>query len=197
MHSNLTSQLTKIAVFCGSKKGYNPTYVQAVQNLAQTLTTSDITLVYGGTKVGLMGVLADEMLRLGGEVIGVISQRLAEHFKVAHDSLTTLHVINHMYEGKHLMHLLADGFIMLPGSIGSLDEFFEMVTLQHLGYHDKPCGILNTNGYYNNLIKFLDHAVNEGFLPSERLSTILIEDEPQKLLEKMLEWKKQVLSLQS
>lgn len=155
--------IRKIAVFCGSNIGNNKQYRIAAKELADTMQDTGIALVYGGAKVGLMGIIADHMLKQGGHVIGVIPQSLVD-VEIAHDALSEIHVVNSMHERKALMAELADGFIMLPGGFGSLDEFFEIVTWTQLGYHSKPCGILNINGYFDLLLQFLDHATTEGFI---------------------------------
>lgn len=157
------SKFKSIAVFCGSRMGNNPAYQMAARELVDELLARDITLVYGGADVGLMKVIADHMLENGGEVIGVIPQSLVD-VEIAHEGLTKLHIVDSMNRRKELIAELSDGFIMLPGGVGSLDELFEMVTLDLLGYQDKPCGILNVDHYYDQLIGFLDNAVNEGFI---------------------------------
>src|SRR3990167_3889104 len=144
------NKIKKIAVFCGSNVGNTPAYVELTKQFAKQLVDANIAIVYGGRTSGLMGVLADEALKLGGEVIGVIPDKLLAHG--AHPKLTQMHVVSSMHERKVLMTELADAFVMLPGGVGSLDEFFEVITLSYLEYHAKPCGILNMADYFNLLI---------------------------------------------
>lgn len=176
-------KINNIAVFCGSNTGNHPSYADAAINLANALIQSGINLVYGGGKIGLMGIMADAVLNAGGQVFGVIPQGFVE-IEVAHTELTNLKIVSTMHERKKLMSELADGFIMLPGGAGSLDEFFEIFTWYQLGLHAKPCGIINTNHYFDHLIHFLDHSVKEGFLKSTHRDLIFIEESPAILLDK-------------
>lgn len=170
-----------IAVFCGSNTGNLPIFSEAARELAQTLVDKDITLVYGGAKAGLMGVMADYALKCGGKVVGVLPKSLLG-IEIAHQGLTELHLVDSMHDRKALMSQLADGFMILPGGAGSLDEFFEAYTWAQLGYHHKPCGILNIDGYYDHLIQFLDNAVAKGFIKTIQREMIQIESSPQNLL---------------
>lgn len=170
-----------LCVFCGSSVGSDPVFIDATRQLATTLVENKIGLVYGGAKVGLMGILADTALEKGGEVIGVMPKLLIEK-EIAHDGLTKLHVVKSMHERKALMAELADGFIMLPGGTGSLDEFFEILTWSQLGFHGKPCGILNVANYYDHILKFLDEAVAKHFLKEIYRKIVIAEDSPEKLL---------------
>lgn len=181
----MTTRISKIAVFCGSNHGNRPEYVDATNQLAASLCNADISLVYGGANVGLMGVLANQMLRLGGEVIGVLPENLVE-WEVAHRGITKLHIVPTMHERKVMMMNLADGFIMLPGGAGSLDEFFEVITLAQLGLHKKPCGILNVAKYYDLLLSFLEHSVTEGFIKNGYRDLVMIDNHPEKLLQRFL-----------
>lgn len=165
-----------IAVFCGAKTGHRIEYQEAALQLAAALVHAKLGLIYGGTSIGIMGILADEVLRLGGSVIGVIPASLIE-VEMAHTNLTKLHVVQTMQERKKLMMDLADGFITLPGGTGSMDEFFEVVTLSYLKQHHKPIGILNTEHYYDLLIQFMRHAVDEGFMTSSVNRNIIVETE--------------------
>lgn len=174
--------MKKICVFCGSNMGANPEYVQAAKNLGSVFAYLQITLVYGGARVGMMGELADSALQAGGQVIGVIPQSLAE--KVAHPNLSDLRIVNTMHERKALMAELSDGFIVLPGGLGTLEEFFEILTWSQLGMNNKPCGMLNVNQYYQQLIGFLDYAVTQKFLKMEHRAMLLVDNDPKKLLEK-------------
>lgn len=176
-------KLKSVAIFCGSSTGKNEAYVNAVENIGTTFVNNDLTLIYGGAKVGLMGLLANNILSKQGKVVGVIPQSLVE-IEVAHDKLTELYVVNSMHERKKLMSELADAFILMPGGIGSLDEFFEIFTWLKLGYIKKPCGILNINNYYNFILQFLRHCVDEGFLSQKDLESIYLEDNIDNLLSK-------------
>lgn len=138
-------------------------YANAARALARTLVDHEIALVYGGGKIGLMGAIADEVMRLGGEATGVIPAALLSK-EIGHAGLTRLHVVKDMHERKAMMADLADGFIAMPGGIGTLEELFEVLTWSQLGFHDKPIGLLNVHGFYDGLILFLDHVVAQGFL---------------------------------
>lgn len=181
----MTKKINKIAVFCGSQMGNADDYSKGTQELAETFCEAAITLVYGGANIGLMGMLADQMLKNGGKVIGVIPKKLVD-IEQAHTGLTDLHIVNSMNERKLTMGELSDAFVLFPGGTGSLDEFFEMYTLTQLGYHDKPCAILNVNKYYDYLIKFLDHANKEGFLRTPSRELIISADNSAELLEKIM-----------
>ena len=174
----------RICVFCGSNPGVNPVYKNAAAGLGRLLTERKIELVYGGGNVGLMGVLADAALEVGGRVIGVIPESLMAK-EVAHQGLTELCVVGSMHERKALMADLAEGFIALPGGYGTFEEFCEVVTWSQLGLHAKPCGVLNVERYYDPLLALFDHAVKEGFLRSDNRTLVLEERDPRRLLEKM------------
>jgi uncharacterized protein (TIGR00730 family) len=152
------------------------------------LVRRNIGLVYGGGNVGLMGVIADSVLNAGGEAVGVIPQRLMAR-EVGHRGLTKLHVVHSMHERKALMADLSDAFIPLPGGFGTLEEFCEVVTWSQLGLHAKPCGILNTLGYYSPLLAMLDHAVEERFLKQENRGLVLARESPAELLRALEEWR--------
>lgn len=181
--------MKQIAVFCGSSLGTESTFTGATIALAECMADADITLIYGGAKVGLMGQIADHMLKRKKKVIGVIPRSL-DHIEISHDYLSKLHIVATMHERKALMEELADGFILLPGGIGSLEEFFEMFTWAKLGYHNKPCGILNINNYYDYLLHFLDLSVQKGFLKSVHRDMIFVETSPSVLLEKFQAFQK-------
>ena len=155
--------LMRICVYAGSNPGANPAYGEAAADLARLLASRGIGVVYGGGKVGLMGILADTALAAGGEVIGVIPQDLMDR-EIGHAGLTELHVVGSMHERKALMAELSDGFVALPGGAGTLEELIEVYTWSQLGLHAKPMGVLNVAGYYDGLAALLDHAVQEGFL---------------------------------
>nr|WP_098955981.1 TIGR00730 family Rossman fold protein [Pseudonocardia sp. N23] len=176
-----------VCVFCGSNTGRDPAYLAGAQQLGSLLGHSGITLVYGGASVGTMGALADATLAAGGRVHGVIPrQHLGD--EIAHGGLTELHVVGSMHERKALMAELADGFVALPGGLGTLEEFAEVLTWSQLGLHAKPTGLLDTVGYYAHFLAFLDHAVDEGFVRPADRSLVLSGTEPATLLERMRAW---------
>lgn len=176
--------MKRVAVFCGSSSGSVPTYGEGAKELGQALAEAGITLVYGGASVGLMGVVADTVLRHGGQAIGVIPQSLVDH-ELAHENLTELHIVDSMHERKALMAELSEGFITMPGGSGTMEEFFEVFTWAQLGFHQKPCGLLNLNGYYTSLIRFFSHMVQEGFMKEEYPSMVLSDTKAKSLLEQM------------
>ena len=171
----------RYCVFSGSSPGVRAGYSEAASELGKRLAKAGIGLVYGGSSVGLMGVVANAALAAGGEVIGVIPQLLVDR-EVAHHGLSDLRITSSMHERKALMAELSDGFIALPGGIGTLEETFEIWTWAQLGHHSKPCALLNCEGYYNGLNSFLDTAVREGFLRGEHRRTLICEDDPERLL---------------
>ncbi len=175
-------KIKKICVYCGSSSGKNPVYSLAATSLAKDLCARGISLVYGGAAVGVMGAVADAVLAAGGEAIGVIPKSLAIK-EVAHDSLSELHVVASMHERKAMMAELADGFIALPGGWGTLEEIFEMLTWAQLGFHEKPCGLLNIDGYYDGLIAFLDNAFEQQFVNELYRPILLMAREPNALLD--------------
>ena len=174
--------MRRICVFCGSRSGVSYAYEEGARQLGRALAKAGITLVYGGGRVGLMGVLADTVLGSGGEVIGVIPKALVRR-EVAHAGLSDLRVVDSMHERKALMSELSEGFVVLPGGIGTMEEFFEVLSWAQLGMHSKPCGLLNVEGYYEPLLAFLDHAVVQGFLGEKHRSMVLAETEPELLLQ--------------
>ena len=176
--------MKRLCIFCGSSYGTNALYKDAARQLAELLVKKKITLVYGGGRLGLMGELSATAMKFGGEVIGIIPKVLTAK-ELANTSITTLHVVSTMHERKAMMAGLADGFIAMPGGIGTLEEFSEILTWAQLGLHRKPCGLLNVGGYYDKLIEFLDHAVKEKFVKQQHRSLLLIEKDPEKLLELM------------
>jgi uncharacterized protein (TIGR00730 family) len=176
-------KIKKICVYCGSSSGKNPAYSQAAVNLALALCERNIGLVYGGGAVGIMGTVADAVLAAGGEAIGVIPKALAIK-EVAHDSLSELHVVASMHERKAMMADLADGFIALPGGWGTLEEIFEILTWAQLGFHDKPCGLLNIEGYYDGLIGFLENSFDQQFVNELCRPMLMKAREPRTLLDK-------------
>ena len=179
--------MTRICVFCGSSPGARPAYVDAARLLAAELIQRKLGLVYGGGSVGLMGVVADSMLQAGGEVIGVIPAPLASR-EIAHKGVTELRVVASMHERKAMMAELADGFIALPGGLGTLEETLEILTWAQLGIHRKPVAVLNVDGYYDGLLRLLTHAVREGFVRPEYFALLLFGDTPAEVLEKFAAW---------
>ncbi|EGK07196.1 decarboxylase [Desmospora sp. 8437] len=175
--------MKNICVFCGSNPGSSPVYMEGAKQLGISLAEAGITLVYGGARVGLMGAVADTVLAHGGKVIGVIPKSLVDR-EIAHTGLTDLHIVSSMHERKALMSELADGFIALPGGSGTLEEFFEVFTWAQLGHHQKPCGLLNLNGYYTPLLQFIDHTIGEGFMKEDYRAMILSDSEPKPLLQR-------------
>jgi uncharacterized protein (TIGR00730 family) len=177
-------QMNRICVFCGTNTGSRPDYGAAARELGRILAEQGIELVYGGASVGIMGELADSVHEHGGHVTGIIPQQLMEK-EVAHTGIANLIVVASMHQRKSQMADMSDGFIALPGGIGTLEGFFEILTWSQLGIHAKPSGILNVAGYFDGLTRFLDHAVKEGFLTEEHRSAIIMETEPGRLLERM------------
>ena len=176
--------LSAVCVFCGSSPGARPAHRDAAEALGRVLAAQGRTLVYGGGNVGLMGIIADAALGGGGRVIGVIPQHLVAR-EVAHTGLTDLRSVNSMHERKQLMADLADTFVLLPGGLGSLEEFFEVWTWGQLGLHGKPYGLLNVDGYFDRLLEFLDHAVAERFVREEHRGLLLVDDDPERLLARL------------
>jgi uncharacterized protein (TIGR00730 family) len=175
------SEIRRLAIFCGSNPGARPDYVEAARSLGKLLAQRGIGIVYGGSNVGLMAALADSMMDELGDIIGVIPRMLVER-EVANRALTDLRIVESMHERKALMAELADGFIALPGGIGTLEEFFETWTWGQLGMHAKPCGLLNVAGYFDPLLEFLDHAVAEKFVRDVHRAMVVVESDPAELL---------------
>lgn len=176
--------LRAIGVFCGSSVGGERAYTQAAWQLGELLAKQDITLVYGGAQIGLMGSVADAALAAGGRVIGVMPRLLIDK-ELGHHDLTELRVVDTMAERKEVMMSLADAFIALPGGIGTLDELFEVWTANQLGLQNKPCGLLNTLGYFDHLLHFLDRAVADGFLRPAHREVLHLHHQPEPLLERL------------
>ncbi|MGY2131872.1 LOG family protein [Hymenobacter sp. HD11105] len=177
--------MKSVAVYCGSSAGHNEIYRQQAEAMGQVLAESNMTLVYGGGRVGLMGAVADSTLRHGGQVIGVIPDFLAAK-ELAHLGLTKLHVVKSMHERKLLMADLAEGFVAMPGGYGTLEELFEVLTWAQLGLHRKPVAVLNVGGYYDQLLALLDTMSGEGLLRRENREQLLQDETPAGLLKKML-----------
>ncbi|WP_047415474.1 TIGR00730 family Rossman fold protein [Cellulophaga sp. Hel_I_12] len=176
--------MKSIVVFCGSSTGNEPEFANQAYMLGRTLAEQRITTVYGGAKIGIMGQVAQGALDAGGKVVGVIPEFLKKR-EVYHTSLTELISTQNMHERKLKMHELSDGIIMLPGGFGTLEEFFEMLTWGQLGLHQYPIGILNTNGFYDDLLKMLQSMVNKGFVKKENFEMILVSSTIPDLLQKM------------
>ncbi|MDX2003712.1 MAG: TIGR00730 family Rossman fold protein [Meiothermus sp.] len=174
----------KICVFCGSSSGVRSEYLEAARRLGQLLAQERVGLVYGGSRLGLMGEMASACLNAGGQVIGVIPRGLMER-ELAHQGLTELHVVETMHQRKAMMADLAHAFITLPGGLGTLEELFEIRTWSQLGIHQKPLGLLNVEGYYDKLLGFLWHSQGEGFTRRENLWSLLVDQDPRVLLERL------------
>ncbi len=175
--------MKRICVFAGSSPGTNDAYQKAAVELGEALAERDVELVYGGGCVGLMGVLADAALARGGRVIGVIPHTLMVR-EVGHRALTELHVVDSMHQRKAMMAELSDGFIALPGGFGTLEEMFEILTWAQLGLHGHPCGLLNVEGYFDALLAFLEHAVQQAFVRDAHRAMLLVDDLPRRLLDR-------------
>lgn len=174
--------IKKLCVYCGSNPGRDRIYSDGASSLAQALVHRNIGLVYGGASIGIMGLLADYVLKAGGHVTGVIPESLVKK-EVAHYGLTELRVTRSMHERKSIMAEISDGFIALPGGIGTLEEIFEVWTWAQLGLHGKPCGLLNIAGYFDNLCKFFDHTVTEQFVKQPHRSMLFVENSAEQLLD--------------
>ena len=181
--SSLT-RVERICVFCGASPGARPEYRAATAELARMLTADGIGVVFGGGGVGLMGALADAVLAEGGEITGVIPRSLVDR-EIAHRDVSDMRVVGSMHERKALMADLADAFVALPGGIGTLEELFEVYTWAQLGLHQKPCALLNVEGYYDDIADFLRHAVAERFLREETRELLMVESDPATLIERL------------
>lgn len=180
--------MKSICVYCGSSPGTQKIYAEKARELGRIFAEQKITLVYGGAKIGLMGHMARAILEAGGKVIGVMPKKLVEK-EVAFKDLPDLRIVNSMHERKALMAELAEGFIAMPGGFGTLDELFEILTWAQLGYHDKPCGLLNIAGYFDSLLAFLKNALKEGFIDPQGIEILLSCSDPLELLERMKNFK--------
>jgi uncharacterized protein (TIGR00730 family) len=172
-------------VFCGSSPGTNPSFTAAASAFGDGLARRGAALVYGGASIGLMGVVADAVIAAGGRATGVITESLAGH-EIAHSSLNDLHVVGTMHERKAMMASLSDAFAMLPGGFGTLEEFMESVTWAQLGLHDKRCGILNVDGFFDDLLDFAEHAVDQGFIKSRSVDGLIVAKEAEELLDALV-----------
>jgi uncharacterized protein (TIGR00730 family) len=171
-----------VCVFCGSSPGTNPAFAEAARQLGRGLARRRVGLVYGGASVGLMGIVADAAIAAGGTTTGVITEALAGH-EIAHGELNRLHVVTTMHERKALMSELSDAFIMAPGGFGTYEEFLESVTWTQLGLHDKRCGVLNVDGFFDGLLAFFAHAVENGFIRRKQFDALVVSDDVDMLLE--------------
>jgi len=182
------NDIKRICVYCGSSSGKKPDYAQQARSLAEHLLEQNIGLVYGGANIGIMGEVANAVLQGGGEVMGIIPKSLARK-EVAHFGLSDLRVVDSMHQRKTIMADESDGFIALPGGIGTLEELFEILTWAQLGFHQKPCGLLNVESYYDDLERFLNKAVDQGFVRKQHRDMLLIKAEPAELLTSMLQYR--------
>ena len=180
--------MRSICVFCGSRPGVRPAYRAAAEFLGKTLAERGLELVYGGGNVGLMGAVADACLAAGGKVVGVIPRALME-WEVGHEGLSRLEVVDSMHTRKARMAELADGFIALPGGLGTFEELFEILTWAQLGIHHKPCAVLNVDGYFDGFLQFLDSAVAQGFLRGEHRALLMVSPHLNDLLEQMANYR--------
>ncbi len=180
--------MKRLCVFCGANAGNSPSYREASEALGQALVRAGIGLVYGGAGIGLMGIIADTVRNAGGEVIGVIPQNLVDR-EVAHRKIDDLRIVDSMHDRKALMAELSDGFIALPGGVGTLEELFEVWTWGHLGLHGKPCALLDVDGFYARLSQFLDHVDREGFLRQGVRDMLLIDNDADTLIARMARYR--------
>ena len=183
--------MKRICVNCGSSPGFAPVYMEAAEKLGFILAQRNIELVYGGADVGLMGKVADTVLQSGGNVIGIIPKSFAH--KVSHQGLTELHIVDSMHERKAMMFEQSDGFIVLPGGFGTIEEVTELLTWSQLGLNCKPCGIINVNGYFDSLLTFFNVAVTEGFMKQEHKNMLLNDVSPEGILEQLYNYKAPVI----
>ena len=175
--------MQRICVYCGSSTGARAEYAEAAIDLADVLVRHDFELVYGGSSTGIMGVIADAVLERGGKVHGVIPTFLVDK-EISHTGLTELHEVRSMHDRKSMMAVLSDGFIALPGGFGTLEEIIEILTWAQLGFHDKPCGLLNVAAYFDNLLAYFDHAREEEFLRPENRGMLLCDSDAEGLIRK-------------
>ena len=176
--------MKKICIFCGSSMGFNPIYKEKAAELGRVLADEGCHLLYGGGSVGLMKIIADEMMERHCKVTGTITQHLLD-MRVGHPEISELIVVETMAERKKILEDMADGFIAMPGGIGTMDEFFEAYVLSQLRVFDKPVALFNVNGYYDGLIQFIQHIADEGFMRKEHADNLIVSDDPKELLEKM------------
>lgn len=180
-------ELNALCLYCGSRPGNNPRYCEVAARLGEQLAQRGIQLVYGGASEGMMGAAADAALQAGGDVVGILPAGLASREK-AHVELTQLHVVDSMHERKAMMERISDGFIALPGGLGTLEELCEVTTWAQLGIHRKPVGVCDVENYFEGFLSFLDHAVDTGFLPPQHRQLLIVDDEPGTLLDEMAQF---------
>src|SRR3954470_16244857 len=180
--------MLSVCVFCGSNAGARDDYSEAARQVGRALATYGLTLVYGGAAVGLMGTLADAALDAGGRVVGVMPRALVER-ELAHSGLTELHEVSSMHERKAMMADRSDAFLALPGGAGTLEELFEVWTWAQLGHHQKPVGLLNVDSFFDALLAFLDHQVSERFIRAEHRAMLIVESDPDHLLERFANYR--------
>ena len=185
--------LKKICIYCGSNPGRGDSYLAAARELGTAIAQRGIGLVYGGASVGVMGTVADAVLAAGGHVTGIIPESLVKK-EMAHPGLSEMHVTRSMHERKRMMADLADAFVALPGGAGTMEEIFEVWTWAQLGHHQKPCAFYNVNGYYDHLIRFLDHAVEEQFMKAPHRDMLIVADQPDDLLLRFASYEAPVVS---
>ncbi|MCM3164817.1 TIGR00730 family Rossman fold protein [Metabacillus litoralis] len=185
--------MKRICVFCGSSPGASDLYSEDAAKLGTQLAKEEITLVYGGSKVGIMGVVANAALQAGGEVIGVIPKMLMDR-ELAHPGLSELIIVHSMHERKAKMEELSDGFVVLPGGPGTMEEFFEVYTWAQLGEHRKPIGMMNSNHYYDKLLAFFDHMIQEQFLKPQYRSMVIVDSDPEQLIQKFRSYEPPLLT---
>ncbi len=178
--------MKRICVFCGSSSGQNPVYAAAARELGEVLAKEKIGLIFGGGRIGLMGVVADAVLSGGGEAVGVIPKALKER-ELGHDGVTELRIVPSMHARKAMMAELADGFIAAPGGFGTLDELCEILTWAQMGIHHKPCGLLNVNNFFAPLLALFGHQMEEGFLAAKHRALLLVEEKPEPLIKALME----------
>jgi uncharacterized protein (TIGR00730 family) len=176
--------MNAVCVYCGSSTGSSPVYAEAARAFGRALVAADLELVYGGGKVGLMGVIADEVMARGGRAIGVIPELLVDK-EVGHNGLSELHIVPDMHHRKKMMADLSDAFVALPGGAGTLEELFEVYTWAQLGYHHKPVAVLNVNGFYDPLIALLKHTIDEGFMRQTYYDLLQVDSDPVALIDKL------------
>ncbi len=177
-----------VCIFCGSNTGREAVYAEATRVLVQALAEAGVRIVYGGGNIGLMGVVGEAALAAGAHVIGVTPRKLLER-EVVHTGLSELHVVDSMHERKIMMAEISDAFVALPGGLGTLDEIFEMLTLNQLGVQRKACGLFNVSGFFDGLCDYLDHAVAERFIRAEHRDMIVVEDEPSRMIARLRAWR--------
>jgi uncharacterized protein (TIGR00730 family) len=185
------NEIKSIGVYCGSSLGNDERFADGASILGKYCANKNIKIIYGGAKVGLMGVLANECLTNGGEVVGVLPHFLRNK-EVSHDGLTELHIVENMHIRKQMMYDLSDAFIALPGGYGTMDEIFEMLTWAQLGIHKKPIGLLNTADYYTHLLHFIDHAIDSKLLRQENKSLLNVHNEVEPLIDLLKNYKSEV-----